>query len=115
MSSLFTDQLDPERQKVFHQLKTFRRDFVLAGGTAMMLQLGYRLSYDFDCFSPKPIKKTLVKKAIKVFGEKISIRVNDPNLLIFLTEKKIEVAFVYFPYTSLKKTSGHRYNCSFFS
>ena len=103
MSSLFTDRLGPEQQKVFHQLKAFSPKFILAGGTAMMLQIGHRLSYDFDCFSLKPIKKTLLKKAIKVFGEKISVRVNNPDLLIFQTQKKIEVTFVYFPYIPLKK------------
>lgn len=49
----YLDQLDPARQDVFKKLVRFANEFTLGGGTAIMLQLGHRLSYDFDCFSPK--------------------------------------------------------------
>lgn len=45
MSQLFLDQLDSERKRVFDKLAAFADTFVLAGGTAIMLQIGHRKSY----------------------------------------------------------------------
>lgn len=59
MSQLFLDQLDPERKRVFDKLAAFTDTFVLAGGTAIMLQIGHRKSFDFDLFLPNPIPRTL--------------------------------------------------------
>ena len=53
-------QLDQEQLNVWHKLKAFRNNFVLAGGTALMLQIGHRLSYDFD-YHPFPILKPPIK------------------------------------------------------
>lgn len=81
----YLDILDPERQKVFKLLKHFSRTFVLAGGTAIMLQIGHRLSYDFDCFSEKPLPRNTDKMAYDIFG-KASRRVysKENSLIDFL-------------------------------
>jgi len=55
-----------ERQKVFNRLKKFD-DFVLVGGTALALQMGHRISVDFDLFSEKPLPKYLERKIKSVF------------------------------------------------
>lgn len=44
MLQQYLDQLSPERQAVFKKLKHFADRFTLAGGTAIMLQIGHRLS-----------------------------------------------------------------------
>ena len=51
MSKIFLEILDPERQKVFTRLTAFCDDGYLAGGTALALQLGHRVSIDFDVFT----------------------------------------------------------------
>lgn len=40
--------------KLWHELSTTPKDFILYGGTAIALRLGHRVSVDFDFFSPKP-------------------------------------------------------------
>src|ERR1035441_5047167 len=42
--------------------------FYLAGGTALALQIGHRVSVDFDFFSPEPIAGTLLTKAQRIFA-----------------------------------------------
>jgi len=103
MSLQYLDRLDSERQKVFRELEYFSKRFVLAGGTAIMLQIGHRLSYDFDCFSEKPLPRNLLREIKKTFGRLISPRYQTSELLTFLTYKGIEVTFVYHPYRPLRK------------
>lgn len=98
----FMDQLDPERSKVFDKLAAFSDRFVLAGGTAIMLQIGHRLSYDFDCFSQTPLSPTLLHKTKKTFGPAILPRVNTKDQISFSAGLGIEVTFVHHPYPLLK-------------
>ena len=39
-----------------------------------------------------------IDEAIKIFGDKIKIIVNQPTELSFLTEKQIKISFIYFPF-----------------
>lgn len=99
----YLGKLSPERQEVFRQLKQFSKNFVLAGGTAMMLQIGHRLSYDFDCFSLNPLSKNLLRQIKKVFGLFIAPRIQTSEQITFPTKTGIEVTFVYHPYKLLQK------------
>jgi len=63
------EALTSEGRKFFPLLSNFRDDFYLAGGTALALQVGHRLSIDFDLFSDKLIKKTLFKKVEEIFSK----------------------------------------------
>ncbi len=42
--------LDNNRKTLLPLLKEFKNEFYLAGGTALALQLGHRISVDFDFF-----------------------------------------------------------------
>ncbi len=99
----YLDILDPERQKAFKLLKHFSRTFVLAGGTAIMLQIGHRLSYDFDCFSEKPIPRNTDKMAYDIFGKDVVIRVQTRDQITLVTPTSVEITFVCHPYKPLKK------------
>lgn len=99
----YLDILDPERQKVFKLLKHFGRTFVLGGGTAIMLQIGHRLSYDFDCFSEKPLPKNTDKIAYDIFGKDIAIQVQTRDQITLVTPTNVEITFVCHPYKSLEK------------
>ena len=102
MSLPYLDQLSPERQEVFKKLKRFSNDFVLAGGTAIMLQIGHRLSFDFDCFTTKEFQPTVIRKAKEVFGKIMLPRVRTEEQLTFTTQQGVEVTFVYHPYKPLR-------------
>ncbi|EKE14983.1 MAG: hypothetical protein ACD_12C00207G0001 [uncultured bacterium] len=99
----FTDRLDKERQLVFQKLKSFSKKFVLAGGTAIMLQIGRRLSYDFDCFCEEwELPLNIMTKARQVFGSKIIVKLQTPEMISFTTETGIEVSFVSHPFKILQ-------------
>lgn len=105
----YLDQLSKERQEVFQQLKQVSKNFVLAGGTAIMLQIGHRLSYDFDCFSTHALSSNLLRQIKKVFGTYISPRVQTSEQITFANRDGIEVTFVHHPYKSLQKLISTNY------
>lgn len=98
MSTLYTNALNPDQQKVYQKLTNFADEFVLAGGTAIMLQINHRKSIDFDCFSEKELPPTILPKVKNVFGDKISIQVDTPELLLFIIHNQVKIDFVYYPY-----------------
>lgn len=99
----FLDQLDNERQTVFEKLRAFSPPFVLAGGTALMLQIGHRRSYDFDCFClSESLPTGLIKKIKRILGTSIHIRTQIPELITIITPDNIEVTFVCHPYKPLR-------------
>lgn len=101
MSHLYLDQLDPERQRVFSQLAAFADTFVLAGGTAIMLQIGHRKSYDFDCFSLESPPNTILSKIKRIFGSSIYPTIHTEDFLTFYTPDHVEVTFAKHPFTPL--------------
>lgn len=103
MSHLFLDQLDSARQTVWHKLSRFAGSFVLAGGTAIMLQIGHRRSYDFDCFSEEKLSPTLLDRVKNAFGPNIQIKTRTKDFLTVTTSDGIEVTFVWYPYKQLRK------------
>lgn len=90
--------LTKEGKEIFHLLGKFE-DFYLAGGTALALQIGHRISVDFDLFSEKEISKNLLAKVKKVFeGKTIIPSVNNPDeLTVFINEVKTTFLFYPFP------------------
>src|ERR1035437_7859358 len=64
---MHTEALTEEGRKLFPALVAFD-SFYLAGGTALALQIGHRLSVDFDLFCNDLIDRTLLSKAKKVFA-----------------------------------------------
>lgn len=103
MSRLFLDQLDNERQAVWHKLGRFGGSFVLAGGTAIMLQIGHRKSYDFDCFSEEKPSPTLLDRVKNAFGRTMQIKTKTKDFLTVTTPRGIEITFVWYPYKPLHK------------
>lgn len=100
---LYLDRLDNARQTVFKKLAAFSDQFILAGGTAIMLQIGHRLSYDFDCFSQTKPSDILLRKINQVFGSGIKPHLETDEILSIKTRSNIEITFVWHPFPLLKK------------
>ena len=98
----YLDKLSLERRRVFTELKAFP-DFVLADGTAIMFQMGDRLTYDFDLFSKKSISRYILTKAKKIFGKDILIQLETSDMISFKTKDNIDISFVFYPYKPLRK------------
>ena len=79
------------------------RGFYLSGGTGMALQLGHRISADFDLFSNEEIKKSLLTEVQKIFvGKTIIPLVNDKEeLTVFVNGGKI--TFLHYPFPVIRK------------
>lgn len=95
--NLHLEILDKDRQKLLEKLLPHIKGFVLGGGTALALQLAHRLSYDFDFFSPSPIKKSLLEKLSKVL-EINNISTDTTDELTFFSKEGIKVTFLYYPF-----------------
>lgn len=96
------EALTEDGLKLFPLLKEFE-DFYLAGGTALALQIGHRISVDFDFFSEWEISKNLLANVEKIFsGKTIKPTINNPDeLTIFVDEVKI--TFLYYPFPLVEK------------
>jgi len=101
MLKLYREIFNPKRAKVFNQLAAFTKDGVLAGGTALALQIGHRQSFDFDIFVTQPLTRYHLRKIRRIFGKELTIRINNPELLIFSTNEGVEMNFVYFEFKLL--------------
>lgn len=101
MTAIYPELLDAERKKVFLKLKPLgEKGGVLAGGTAIFLQIKGRRSFDFDIFFQKQvIKKTFnfLSRSLKVS----EIKFERPGHLTFLTEKKIQVTLFRYQFSPL--------------
>lgn len=74
------------------------KEFYLVGGTALALQIGHRLSIDFDFFSEKPLPRNLLQKVKRVFnGYEISVTYQSPEQLNIVVNN-VKITFFYYPY-----------------
>ncbi|MDO8619667.1 MAG: nucleotidyl transferase AbiEii/AbiGii toxin family protein [Candidatus Daviesbacteria bacterium] len=91
------EALTEKAKEILPALRNFN-NFYLAGGTALALQIGHRISVDFDLFSEKEIDKNLFPKVRKIFyGNKIELSVNNPDeLTVFIDGLKI--TFLKYPF-----------------
>jgi len=95
MSKLILESLNRDRLEVFEKLKAFNKIGILGGGTALALQIGHRLSYDFDIFTSEKISPQLWSKSRKIFG-KYSYKTLDKDYqLNLVTPKSIYITFFY--------------------
>lgn len=95
------EALTEEGKKLFSSLAKFD-GFYLAGGTALALQVGHRVSADFDLFRAEPVDKTLLAKIKRVFPTaNISPLVNNPEeLSVYVSGVKF--TFLHYPFPVLE-------------
>lgn len=105
---MHSEVLDRKSKAIFEKLKNFP-SFYLAGGTALALLIGHRISVDFDLFTDKEIPKDLLSKVEKIFKNfKIEVLVNNPEELTILLNQ-IKITFFKYPYkiiSEMKKFQG---------
>lgn len=94
--------LKSKQKEIFKKLPAFS-DFYLVGGTALALQIGHRISIDFDLFRKKALDKNFITKIYKVFKNnhlQFSLRhLEQVNLQV----DSVKLNFVKYPYAPLWK------------
>lgn len=104
MTDLHLESLDKERIEVFKKLRRFSNIGVLAGGTAIALQIGHRKSFDFDIFTYEPLEEGLFRKLKSVFGDRVlKTHLSKLQLNVSVPEN-IKVTFYYDGYSSNRDT-----------
>lgn len=98
--------LDKNRIEILPLLREFRKDFYLAGGTGLALQIGHRDSIDFDFFSGLHIDTEKLFFRIKeiFIGHKISKIQEEKDTLGIIIDDEIKLSFMYYPYNLIEKT-----------
>ena len=96
------EALKPENKKIFPKLSQFK-NFYLGGGTSLALQIGHRISVDFDFFSKKEIDKKLLNQVKQVFpNNEIKPTINNSDeLTVFVDD--IKITFLYYPFGVILK------------
>ena len=95
---MYLEALKSKQKEVFERLSKFS-GFYLAGGTGLALQIGHRISVDFDLFRKNEIPKNLRQKAGRVFqGFKVeTILSHSEQLSILVNGVKVDFVKYKFP------------------
>ena len=95
--------LTTEAKKLLPYFKKFKPHYYLAGGTALAMQLGHRISIDFDFFSEKKISQTLLPQIENLMPENTIIKpvVNNSDELTIFADG-IKITFLYYPFPLIK-------------
>ncbi|MBI3458752.1 nucleotidyl transferase AbiEii/AbiGii toxin family protein [Candidatus Azambacteria bacterium] len=92
---MFYNILDKKRLDLLPLFKEFKKDFYLAGGTALALQIGHRDSIDFDFFSEQDINtKKLFEQLREIFKKHTLLNIQEElNTLTVLVDDFIKISF----------------------
>lgn len=72
--------------------------FYLAGGTALALQIGHRISVDFDLFANNAIERSQLQRVRKVFAQsEIAALINNSDELTLLVDG-VKITFLRYPF-----------------
>ena len=96
-SKIHYEMLDHKRLSLLNDLAPLLKNFILAGGTALALQIKHRQSFDFDFFSEKEIPPNLVAR-LKNLIEISTILVNSPDELSLMSKDDVKLSFIYYPF-----------------
>lgn len=91
------EALTKEATKLFPHFDRFE-GFYLAGGTALALQIGHRISIDLDFFSAEPLPAHLLQHVKRAFSEhQTYVTYKSPEQLNIVINE-VKVTFLQFPY-----------------
>jgi len=103
MSKLILESLDKEKLEVFNKLRAFNKIGVLGGGTSLALQIGHRISFDFDIFTFDKLDSYLWTKVRNILGKDCSRYLDTEDQLNIMTPTSVYVTFFRDDYKSLFK------------
>jgi len=97
-----------EAAHLFPQFSKFR-EFYLAGGTALALQIGHRLSVDFDFFSTETLPANVLSKVKRVFNNSsIVVTYQAPEEQLNMLIDGVKTTFFYYPYPLLDLSEKYK-------
>ncbi|OGY78636.1 MAG: hypothetical protein A3B74_04635 [Candidatus Kerfeldbacteria bacterium RIFCSPHIGHO2_02_FULL_42_14] len=87
---MYDSALTKKASDLFPKFRRFK-NFYLVGGTALALQIGHRLSVDFDFFTRESLPKNLLSRVKQIFTDSsFHVTYRSPEQLnVFINEVKI--------------------------
>lgn len=96
---LYPQILNKNQQEALANLGVLEKDYYLAGGTALALQLGHRTSLDFDLYNINHFSnEELIKKLKSTFPTSFKTNENQPKDTLFAEIMGIKMSVFYYPY-----------------
>ncbi|MDP3725371.1 MAG: nucleotidyl transferase AbiEii/AbiGii toxin family protein [Nanoarchaeota archaeon] len=106
---VYESALTEKAKKLFSQLGKLKK-FYLVGGTALALQIGHRISVDFDFFSEEELPADLLRKVRRTFpNAPVKTTYHVPEQLNILVDG-IKTTFFYYPYPLIEPTIMYKWN-----
>ena len=98
---MFREALTERGRILFPRLTHFAQ-YYLAGGTALALQIGHRVSEDFDCFSDATIPPSLFDEVVAYCAPAMVMpSVNDAGELTVFVDG-VKITFLHYPFPILR-------------
>jgi hypothetical protein len=93
--------INPKTKRVLATLGKIKKlkDFYLAGGTALALQIGHRKSLDLDWFSQKNFSPSQLKRDLSFKG-RLTVETEDEKTLNCIWQG-VKLSFFFYPYRLL--------------
>jgi len=101
-NKIFYNVLDNSRTQIPDKLSKFKNDFYLAGGTSLALQIGHRISVDFNFFTSEKFDNLFLIEKIKqiFFEESLIIVQNEVDILTILLNDVVKISFFKLGYNN---------------
>lgn len=93
--------LPPNQQAILPSLTPLKKEWYLAGGTALALLIGHRESVDFDFFCPDVFDSSELSRELASFLPSFEITQEEENTLGLLMNG-VKISFMTFQYPLLK-------------
>ena len=101
------EALTKKAAELFPLFSKFRR-FYLVGGTALALQIGHRISVDFDFFTSEKLTLALLQQGKRVFsGHSLAVNYRAPEQLNVLIDN-VKTTFFRYPYPVVDECMGYK-------
>jgi predicted nucleotidyltransferase component of viral defense system len=93
---LYLNIFPPAQYKLWPLLKDVPSNYILYGGTAIALQLGHRISVDFDFFADNPLNKNELLNSFPLLNQHplIQPEMNTIDSFIELPEGVVKLQFL---------------------
>ena len=100
---MYEEALIKEAKKLFPRFAKFS-DFYLVGGTALALQIGHRISFDFDFFSKNELPSNLLQKIKRIFpSSNLEVLYRETGEQLTLLLDGVKTTFFHYPYPVIDK------------
>lgn len=106
---IHAEALTSKAAALFAHFSRFKK-FYLVGGTGLALQIGHRISVDFDFFTSEELPNNLLERVKRLFpAVSTSVTYRAPEQLNILIDD-VKTTFFYYPYPVLKPFVAYQGN-----